>query len=179
MSLSRHGGLGSLGDPLGLSGGLSSGLAASAPAANPNLLLWTEDLTKSAVWTLTNGDIVSTDQDGTADEWASSAANGSIVQITSTAATSGSAVTVVKPITLTLSFYSITGTFDGLPYTFTAKLKDTGAAAIPAWTMRLDRSGGFLRVSLIDVPGDADSIIGYLQLEQAATFTSYHSRGGT
>jgi len=172
-------GLSGIGDPLGLSGGIGTNLPSATLDANPNLLLWTEDLTKDAAWTLVNGDILAIDQDGTADEWASSAANGSIIQISSIAATTGSAVTVLKAIDSILSFYSITGTFDSVPYTFTVKLKDTGLAIVPAWTMRLDRSGGFLRVSLLDLVGDADSIIGYLQLEQAAAFTSYHSRGGT
>lgn len=178
MSLSRHGGLGSLGDPLGLSGGLSSGLVVSAPAANPNLLLWTDSI-DNAVWTKT-ASIISADQDGVADGWASTGTTSAVRQISTTAASTGSAATAtMTPGQLGAYVHGeVSGTFDGTLYTFSMEAKDTGAAAVPSIRLRIDISGGFLRCSLEDPAGDGDYLVQHLQL-QVGAFTSYHSRGGT
>jgi len=169
----------------GLGIGLAVGLgppvlaAGGGGGANPNLLLWSEDFTQASAWALVDGDIIATDQDGTADEFASNLLNAAIRQTTTTVATTGGAATASASMTGLLVRYSVTGTFDGLPYTFSIQLKDTGLAAVPTVTLRIDRSGGFLRCSVEDAAGDGDFIVGYAQLEQAAAFTSYHFRGGS
>jgi hypothetical protein len=151
--------------------------AGAAPAANPNLLLWTEEMDE-AVWIKTSCSIL-VDQEGVADEVLSSAAAASVAQVSATAATTGSDVTQVALIDGGFGRFSVTGTFDGLSYTYAVDLKDTGLAATPELTLRLGRSGGFLRVAIEDAAGDADYLARNHQLEQAATPSAYVRRSGT
>lgn len=169
----------------GLGIGLAVGLGppsaggAGGGGTNPNLLLWTENF-ENPVWTLTNGDIIALDQDGTADEFASTGAAAAIRQASTTAAATGGPYTAGAAMGgSSLVRFSVSGSFGGLLYIFSVMLKDTGAAAVPSLTLRLDRSGGFIRCSIEDSVGDGDFLVGYAQLEQAASFTSYHSRGGS
>jgi hypothetical protein len=167
---------------LGLGAGLGSPSAGGGGGAvgppNPNLLLWSEDL-DNASWAKTGCMVVANQggTTGTADEIISSAGTAAVRQVTSIAASSGSAATA------TTAFHagsfgrdSVTGTFDGLPYTFSAESRDSGGGE--TYTLRLDVVGGFLRVSVEEPVGDGDALFQYFQLEQAAAFTTYHSRGG-
>lgn len=163
---------------LGLSPALGSAPVSAPAGPNPNLLLWSEDLTK-AEWTKT-GCIVTADQGGTtgtADEITSTAGTCAVRQVTTTAAITGSAATATTAVHNNFVREAVTGTFDGLPYTFSVEIKDAGGGE--PYTLRLDRSGGFLRASIEEPVGDGDALFQYAQLEQAAAFTSYHSRGGT
>lgn len=161
---------------LGLSPALGSAPVSAPAGPNPNLLLWSEAL-DNAAWTKTACTIVP-DQDGTADELASTGATCALRQVTNTASTSGAAVTaVVGPHPAGYVNDSLTGTFDGLPYTLTMRSKDAGGGE--SVTLRIDRSGGFLRASVEDPSGAADILIAFLQLEQAGAFTTYHRRDGT
>lgn len=132
----------------------------------------------NAVWTKTNCTIFA-EAEGTADEVASTAAGAVLAQVTTTPALVGADVTATKAIGPSLTRYEMTGTFDGLPYTLSAKVKDTGNAAVPEVVFRISRSGGFLRGSFEDPVGDGDYIIGEVQLEQAASASAYVFRGGT
>lgn len=149
----------------------------AAPAPNPNLLLWTEEM-DNAVWIKTNCSILA-DQEGTADEVISSASAASVAQVSGTAATTGSDATQVASMDGGFGRFSVTGTFDGLSYTYAVDLRDTGLAATPEVTLRLGRSGGFLRMAIEDAAGDADYLARNHQLEQAATPSAYTYRGGT
>jgi len=146
------------------------------PLANPNLLLWSESL-EQAAWTPTSM-VVTPDVDGTGDELVSTGVNAALRQVTGVAAASGAAVaTVYTPSgTSTPSRGSVTGTFDGLQYTFSIEGRDSGGGE--SYTLRLDRSGGFLRLSIEETVGDGVAIFYRAQLEQAAAFTTYHFRGG-
>lgn len=150
---------------------------AGTPGPNPNLLLHTEEM-DNAVWTKTNC-VVFVEAEGTADEIASTAPNAVLSQVTATAALVGADATSTKPIDPTLTRYEMTGTFDGLPYTLSAKIKDTGAASVPEVRFRISRSGGFLKAGFEDPVGDGDYIIAEVQLEQAAAATDYVQRLGT
>lgn len=161
---------------------LSVGIASApqggvAPPASPNLFLWTEAMAQ-AVWAKTNC-VVFEEVVGTADEIASTAPLAVLAQVTTTAATVGADATSVKSLTPGLVRYELTGTFDGLPYTLSGKLMDTGVAAIPAVVMRIARVGGFLAGSFEDPVGDGDYVIGEVQLEQAASATAYVARAGS
>src|SRR6185436_16453112 len=99
-------------------------------------------------------------------------------QVTTVAISSGSAVTASTSVHGgSFGRDSVTGVFDGLPYTFSVESRDAGGGE--AYVLRLDVSGGFLRASVEDPVGDGDALFQYFQLEQAAAFTTYHSRGGT
>jgi hypothetical protein len=164
-----------LGLGLGSAAILDSG--GGAPPPNPNLFLWTEAI-DNAVWTKTNC-VVFSEAEGSADEIASTAASAVIAQVTTTAALVGADATSTKSIGPSLVRYEMTGTFDGLPYTLSAKLKDTGNASVPEVVFRISRSGGFLRGSFEDPVGDGDYIITEVQLEQAASASAYVYREGT
>lgn len=154
--------------------GLGHGAPPSAPVVNPNLLTWTEEM-DDPVWVKSNCAVFS-EAEGTADEIASTAPNATLSQVTSTAATVGADAISTEPIDPTLTRYEMTGTFDGLPYTLSAKVKDTGAASVPEVRFRLSRSGGFLKASFEDPVGDGDYIIAEVQLEQAASASPYQRR---
>lgn len=160
-----------LASPIGSGGGAS---------VNPNLLLWTEEL-DDPVWTATDASVLA-DQSTTplgarsqAEEIQSLAATSAVRQVTTTAATTGGA-SAARAITGLWARYSVTGVFDGQSYTFSVYLRDTGVAAAPSVTLRIDRSGGFLRCSLEDPVGDGDYLAWGAQLEAAASASAYQSR---
>ena len=150
--------------------------AAGGGAANPNLLLWTDEV-DNAIWTKENA-VVTPDQNGVADEIASTSVSAAVRQVSGTAATTGAAVTADVTPSGTASFNhgEVSGTFDGTVYTFSGSFKDAGGGE-PV-TMRIDRSGGFLRCSLEEPIGDGDYLVKNLQLE-VGPFSAYHHRGGS
>jgi hypothetical protein len=183
VSLS-HRGLGSLGDPLGLSGGIGTNLP-SAPIPNPNLLLQTEEL-DSAGWSKTSTIVLANQDSGpsgpanTSDEVSSTGASAAISQTSGTAATAGSAATSATVLSTGVYVRGVvTGTFDGSPYTFSIYLKDTGNALVPFALLRIDRLGGFIRCSVEDAAGDADYMAWGAQLEAGSSASTYQHRGGT
>lgn len=163
---------------LGLSTALSHAPVVAAAGPTSNLLLWSEDLSQAA-WMKTNATITQ-NVAGTADEVVSSPAGGIVRQVTTIAASVGSAATATANMTGVFARFSVSGTFDGQAYTFSVDLEDMGVASTPQLRLRLDIFGGFLRVSLEDAfATDGDYLAARLQLEQAAAFTTYHARGGT
>ena len=164
--------------------GLSVGLAGApqsggAPAPNPNLLLWSEEL-QQAVWTATDCTVTANqanDSQGqpTLDRLAF-AELGSIGQTADVAATAGATVTASPEINATPQTYTVTGTFDSSPYTFSVELS---AAVELQIQIAILRSGGFLRVLIRDLNGEAPTIFaGRAKLEQSATATAYIKREG-
>ena len=162
---------------LGLSPALASGPAAVPPAGpNPNLLLWTDEL-DNVVWVATNCDVVP-DQDGVADEVVSTAPGSALRQVTTTAALTGSPVsaTITPSGTAAFAHGEVSGTFDGILYTFSGEFRDAGGGETV--DIKIDRFGGLLRCSLEEPIGDGVYLARHLQLE-VGPFTSYHHRGGT
>lgn len=166
----------------GLGIGLAVGLGppsdgAGGGAANPNILLWTDELDQ-AVWVKTNCTVFP-DVDGVADEFSSLAAGASVAETTTVAAATGAVATgTFSPSPTGYQHGEVSGTFDGVLYTLSCEAKDGGAAATPSLTLTIDRSGGFLRCTVSDPAGDGDYNIRHLQLE-VGPFSSYQHRGGT
>lgn len=170
----------SLAVAIGVAVGSGAG-SSGAPAANPNLLLWTEEF-DDAVWTATDA-VVTADQAtpplgarSEAENVACNAPGAAIRQVSTQAATSGGTATFDAAFGPPWTRFSVTGTFDGQAYTFSVYLRDTGVANDPLVTLRLDRSGGFLRCSLEDPVGDGNYMVWGAQLEAAATASSYQGR---
>lgn len=148
-----------------------------APPSVVNLLLWSEGLDQASAWVPTNM-LVTADVDGTGDELDSTSVGSALRQVSGAVATIGAAVTAsLTPHPSTPVRGSVTGTFDGLPYTFSIEGRDTGGGEV--YTLRLDRSGGFLRASIEEPLGTGTAIFFRAQLEQAAAFTTYQFRGGS
>jgi hypothetical protein len=138
------------------------GAPASDPAGdNSNLLTATEEL-DSVAWTATDSIVTNSGAAGpdamTAysdpEEVSSTGAGAALRQVSGTSAATGSAAT--QPISFNSSFqrFFVTGTFDSAPYTFSIYIRDaSGGDGSLALTLRLDRSGGFLRVSIEDPGG--------------------------
>lgn len=160
---------------LGLSPALGSAPASAPAGPNPNLLLWSEALDNTA-WVKTNIGI-GADADGAADEVTNTAAFGSVRQTTTTAAAAGAQAT--NEVTPGASYvrYSVTGTFDGSPYTYSAELKDAGGGETARLVLK--RAGGFLRPGIESDFADGDFLARYHQLEAGSSFTTYQRRDGT
>ena len=165
----------------GVGVGIGGSPVVDEPGENPNLLLWTEAL-DNAVWTKSAGVTVAANVAAdpvsapTADRVTSPALNGSVSQVSLTAAATGSAVTLDYTLTTSWSRQEATGTFDGLPFTFSCYLKagDAGSDV----RLQLDRSGGFLRVQVIDRADGVVVLAWGAQLEQAASASAYRAREG-
>lgn len=162
-----------LGIGIGVGVGVGSQRGGAAAAPQVNLLLSSNQFGQSAwmrsdVLVLTDHRVVSLDVDAY------------LRQIAASAVSTGAEQTRTANISGSLSRFELTGTYDGLPYTFSAELQDnSGGAGNTALGMRLDRFGGGLRCQFEDVTGTADFLVYRAQLEQAAAFTTYHDRGGT
>lgn len=161
---------------LGLSPALGSAPVSAPAGPNPNLLLWTDEV-DNAAWVKTNTTVLA-DQNGVADQLTSTAAGAAVRQVTTTAASTGAAATATITPSGTASFNhgEVSGTFDGVLYTFSAEFKDAGGGETV--DMKIDRSGGFLRCSLEEAIGDGDYLVRHLQLE-VGPFSSYQHRGGS
>lgn len=166
--------------------GLSVGLAGApqsggAAEPNPNLLLWSEAF-DNAVWVATSATVTANatnDPDGfpTADGAVFTAGAGALAQTSQTAATSGSTASLVITLPGAWTRRELTGTFDGLAYTFSAWFLDNGSGADVL--LRIQRSGGFLVTRIADVGGGASFFAWGAQLEQAAAATAYVKREGS
>lgn len=139
---------------LGLSPALGSAPAASGPpVVNPNLLTKTEQF-GDAAWTKTSCS-VSADfgidplGGNTADRISNASGSAVIAQVSATAAASGSNLKTVSP-TSTWARVSVTATLDIGAYTFSVWLRDPTSSAYDL-SIRLDVSGGFIRVRMMDV----------------------------
>lgn len=171
----------------GVEVGAGTCITADSPDGNPNLLLWSEEFDRAGTWTASNFGITANtgpDPDGvevTADTAAWLGASAALSQITPQAATSGAQAAATVGITATWERFSVTGTFDGQPFTFSVYLK-AGAEGTGNVRLVLDRSGGFLRVAIADALPAADEIgfvADWAKLEQAAEPSGYIKREGT
>jgi hypothetical protein len=171
--------------PRGLGIGLGFGGGAPATAGpgepNPNLLKWSEQL-QQATWVKTNATIIADDHldpDGattTADHVDFTALSGKLEQTSTTAATTGIAVTLTVTLPGTFTRRSLTGTFDGVDYAYSFSILDDGSGAdIQA---RLERSGGFLMASLRDL-GDGATFWAWGFKLETPDLTDYVKREGT
>ncbi len=160
-------------------GGLTMGGEAWAPAEdepNPNLLLWSEQF-QQAAWTKTNAtvtaDVGADPLGGTTADQIAFLAGGAVRQVTAVAAASGVAVTAT--IATNDERPSATGTFDGTVYVFSVHPEPVGGAA--DIRLRIDRSGGFLRVSIEDAGDEATMTVWGAKLE-TPDLTAYVKREG-
>lgn len=173
----------SLSPALGLGGPVLSQNSAgdtSPPPTNTNLLLWTEEL-DNAVYVKTGATIEADYGDATypsADQ-ITFGPSGTVRQTSTTPAAAGDAVTALVTCDTTWERREVTGTFDGLPYVFHLDTIDRSGGGVPQVQLRIDRSGGFLRISVEDLGDEAIVGIARLQLEQSALATSYQQREGT
>lgn len=162
----------------GIGVGVGGSPAAGGPAPpNPNLLLWSEELDRAATWAATGVVVTANatnDPNGqlTAD-LLTFAAGGTLRQVTPAPATTGAAVTAV--IASTTERPSISGDFDGVTYKFSFYSMLGDGVNL---RLRLDRSGGFLRVSFEDVGDEAIVNIAWCKLE-TPDLTAYVKREGT
>ena len=168
---------------LGLGAGLGSPSAGGGGvAANPNLLLWTEEF-DNLIWAKVGASISADDTAGpitgnTADLINYSVPFGTVAQVNSVAATLGSGVHLdILDIDTFWTRYEISGIFDGAAYVFSVYLKATDERI--GGRLRLQRSGGLLACSVEDI-GDVGSYWACCaQLELGATATTYVRRSGS
>jgi hypothetical protein len=173
VSLSWHRGLGGLGDPLGLSGGLSHVASFTAPVINPNLLTKTEQF-DNAAWVKTNCPVTSnagTDPLGgsTADLLDMSFGVGAQISQTSTVACTIATGSAGASLAAAPKRFSVIGIIDGTKqYTYSVWLSDPAA---PSVQIRFDVAGGFVKVSIKDT-GDGAMPLAWgakLEIGNAAT----------
>lgn len=153
----------------------------AAPEPNPNLLLWSEEF-QQAAWVKTGVAVVA---DTVTDPLAGSTADalafdpeGSVQQSSSAAAAAGATANETKSATGSWQRFSVSGTFDGSPYTFSIYAKDSTGVSL---VMSISRAGGVLVATVRnpdDVAGFGLDLWG-AKLEQSATATAYVKREGT
>ncbi|HEY2332467.1 MAG TPA: hypothetical protein VGH94_11160 [Acidimicrobiales bacterium] len=165
------------GPGMGQAGGAAA-FGPSAPTANPNLLLWTDDFSNAAwdkVQLLVTVDLATIPQTGQlADELQALNLNNRAGQTTTTGGTGADVTTVIPFLLVGWNRYSVTGTFSTGTYTFSLYAKDAGGGG--AYVLRIASAGGFLRCTIENVLGDGDALCGSAQLEKAGTPTTYHPR---
>lgn len=158
---------------VGVGTGLGAATQVAAVPAIPNLLRSTNDLT-AAVWLPTTTDVVIVSVSppfGNDWELVSNAPSSALRQVSETAVVTGAAATQAIVITGAWVRYSVTGSYDGQDYTFSIYCRNLGGST--NLTLQIDRSGGLLRVSILDAGGSADYAASAPQLEQASTATDY------
>ena len=164
-------------------GGLSEGApAASSPSANPNLLLWSEEM-QQAAWTQTGDVTVSANaglnpagDENTGDDLSFGAVNARHGQTTSIAATTGAAVFLNITLTGSYAPKSLSGTFDGTTYYLSLYIFEPSAGGSDI-QLRLEIVGGFLTASLRDTGDDPVVRVWGWKLE-TPTLTDYVKREG-
>lgn len=139
---------------------------------NPNLLTKTEQF-DDAAWVKTNCPVTANAGadplgDSTADLLDMSFGVGA--QISQTATLACTTATGSRGVTLTgvLTRYSLTGSVDGAPYTFSLWMTD---AAGPGAQMRFDAVGGHVKVSVKDTGDGAMPLAWGAKLETGSTAT--------
>lgn len=152
-----------------------------APSANPNLLKWSEQF-QQAVWTKTSATVeadVALNPAGTettADR-ISLTGLGSLIQLSTTPATTGA--TITRNVTLTGDFerYDLSGTFDGTVYVASVYIGEEGSTG---FTVRLQllRSGGFIALRFVDT-GDEPVFLAWGAKLETPSLTAYVKREGT
>lgn len=148
-----------------------------APPANPNLLRWTEEF-DNAAWVKESVAVIPDTDTGalggqTADTMAFTA-GGDFYQLSQTSATTGATVGAGAVLTGALTRFSVTGTFDSLPYTFSIYLNGPAGLSL---VLNILRSGGFLRCQVTDVDENGPTIIADgAKLEQSASPSAYNHR---
>lgn len=168
--------------PASLGVGVSVGRrqAVQDPGENPNLLLWTEEF-QQATWAKTSATVAADYGDPSfdqADRVTNSSATSAVRQISATASSTGAAAVAVVSAQAAWARESVSGTFDGLAYTFSVYLKDESGGGVPGLRLRIDRSGGFLRCSIEDTGDEGIYGVYGAQLEQAASASPYQRREG-
>jgi len=146
--------------------------AAGPGEPNPNLLRWSEKFDESATWVPTNATVTpNVGTDPTADRVAFGA-NGALRQTTAIAVSTGDVALVI--IATDGTRQSVSGVFDGTTYVFSLTASNGGAE----FRARLDRAGGFLRVSVEDSGDEATFDLAKAKLE-TPDLTDYIKREGT
>lgn len=158
--------------------GSPSSVGRGAALASINLLLWTEEF-DNAAWTKTavtvTADLAADPLGGsTADTAVDAVGGGAVRQSSATTASTGSAATATVSPLATWSRFSVTGTFDGVSYTWSVHLQDLTETA--TLRLRLDRFAGKLRASVENLGGAATFNLWGAQLEQAASASAYEHR---
>lgn len=162
--------------------GITPALAAAASGGVPappaeNLLLWTEAL-DNAAWTTSAGSVAVTANAAAAPaetitaESLEFSPNARFGQTSSVAATAGAFAFHTYDTVVTWVRASVTGTFDGVAYTFSIYLWGAGFVV----QLRLERVGGFLRCSLSDAGDEAIVLAWGAQLEVGGVATPYVPR---
>ena len=160
----------------GISAGGIIPSAASPDEPNPNLLLWSEEADQAATWIATGVTVTANQANDplgapTAD-LLTFAAGGTLRQVTPVAATTGAAVFAI--INTDSPRPNVTGTFDDVVYVFSFHPIGGDGTVM---RLRIDRSGGFLRVSVEDVGDEATVNAAWFKLE-TPDLTDYVKREG-
>lgn len=160
---------------IGVGLGVGIGSQSAPPAggsSNPNLLLFPEAI-DNAVWVKTAATVTPNTGDPThpnADQVAFGA-SGSVAQTSTTGATTGATASTSFTLAGVWERQSVTGTFDGVPYTFSAEFLGLGGEDIGLLILR---SGAFLKVVFEDASDLAPTVLAWgAKLEQAASFSGY------
>jgi hypothetical protein len=145
----------------------------ASAGSNPNLLVFPEAF-DNAAWTKTLTTVTANPGDAThptADRMAMSGGGGMVLQSSATAATTGASANFSFSLAGIWERQSVTGTFNGLPYTFSLEFLGLGGEDI---LMQIARVGGVLQVSITDSSSLNPAFLAYgAKLEQAASFSGY------
>lgn len=157
---------------LGMALGADAGGAPAPAVINPNLLTKTERF-DDAAWIKTNCTVTADagpDPLGgtTADLLDLSFGVGAAIGETSAVACTTATGSRGYTLTAALARYSVTGSVDGVPYTYSLWLMD---AAAPGIQIRFDVAGGFVKVSVKDIGDGATPFAWGAKLEIGSTAT--------
>lgn len=154
--------------------GSAGGIRPSAPSGSNSNLLVSPEAFDNAAWVKASALITANPGDSThptADRVAMSAGAGVVSQLSSTAAVSGASAGHGFSFAGIWERQAVTGTFNGLPYTFTAEFLGLGGEDI---LLVINRVGGFLNVSFSDSSELNPTFLVYgAKLEQSASFSGY------
>lgn len=154
-------------------GGDAPLITPSGPSSNPNLLLFPEAFDNTA-WSKANSVITPNPGDlthPTADRVVMSGGAGIVAQASTTAAVSGASVSHGFSFAGVWERQGVTGTFDGLAYTFSLEFLGLGGEDI---LLVINRVGGVLKVSFSDASElNPTFLVDNAKLEQSASFSGY------
>lgn len=162
--------------PVALMGG-----GGGAPSANPNLLLWSEELDRST-WVKGVGVAVlanqgQDEQGGTTADLVTLTSGGTLTQISTIAVSVGGPYIGSTLGSSSRARSQVSGEFDGVPYVFSVFVEDPLDFQAEVGLV-LFQSGGFIAARLRDT-GDAPSILISQAKLETPTLTAYVKREGT
>lgn len=158
-------------------------VSAGGPASpNANLLLWSEELDRAAVWVTAGGATVTADQGqdelgATTADSVALAGGASLSQTTTVAAATGGPIVGAFVPGPTRTAFSFSGTFDGSTYFISGYQQDLSDSGLEVGVL-VQRVGGFIQVRFRDTGDEPTALLSWIKLE-TPTLTAYVKREGT